>query len=149
MPFPDGYLQLESLNGPDSAMTADEAKQWQKFKRVVRDFSWVSPDGRTAVTVAAGRFIDGASVPGFLGILWWLVGSPFGPLDMSGAIHDELYRDGSDRGVADYIFGAVAKETPAVKRYKRIIAVIGLRAGGWWTWRKYRGQFPFKRSRSQ
>lgn len=135
MPFPQGFLQLESLNGPEPGCPDD----WWNFKKVVRDFEYVSGDGESTV-VRAGRFIDGASVPR---ILWPFVGSPFGPLAMTGAIHDEKYRCGHNRGIADYTFSAVARETPAVRPYQRRLAVIGLRLFGWYTWRKYRGTLPW------
>ena len=140
MPFPLGNLQLETLNGPHADMTEAEAKEWRKFKLVLRDFRWESEDGNMGITLKKGRFIDGASVPPFL---WPLVGSPFGPLVKAGGPHDEYYRDGSNRGLADMTMKAILKECPDVNKFREIVVTAGLMLFGWWTWRKYRGQFPF------
>lgn len=148
MPFPLGNLQLEELTaGPDPTMTPEEAKKWWRYKKVARDFKWISPDKHHKVLVKAGRFLNGASIPGFFGILWWILGTPFGPFCTASAVHDQLYYDGENRGMADNAFSAVAQECPAVKMWKRRVATGFLLFFGWYTWRRVRGRLFWNRSK--
>lgn len=101
--------------------------------------------GDEYVTVGVGFITDFASIPRLLKLRW---PSPGGTWDKPAVIHDCLYRerkvhrdDGSFRLVtraeADAIFNEAMRVTQTWPT-SRLSIYLGVRAGGWWPWRKYR-----------
>lgn len=89
------------------------------------------------ITVPKGFPTDGASVPR---PLWWLWPPFGGDYDQAAALHDWLYRtqfNNIDRVLADAIL-LEAMRVLGVRVAARLAIYLGVRLGGWWTYRKYR-----------
>ena len=86
-------------------------------------------------TIPKGFVTDYSSFPwAFRWIVRW------SKVDIAGVFHDWLYREGMySRKYSDKLWYAVATagETSANK-YQAGLSYLGLRMGGWTTWRKYR-----------
>jgi len=91
------------------------------------------------ITVPEGFETDGASIPRLLWILW----PPFGgDYDQAAVLHDYLYRTAfkcMERVVADAIF-IEAMQVCGTGPWTRWPIFLGVRAGGWVTYRRYRRQ---------
>lgn len=91
------------------------------------------------ITVPSGFDTDGASVPRLLWIVWPPLG---GDYDQAAVLHDYLYRTQfmcMERVVADALLLEAMKAlgTGALARWG---IFVGVRAGGWVTYRRYRRQ---------
>jgi hypothetical protein len=90
-----------------------------------------------AIVVPAGFRTDGASVPR---LLWWLWPPFGGRYDQAATLHDYLYRTKYQdlaRVVADAIF-LEAMAVLGVPPRTRWCIYLGVRVGGWVTYRRYR-----------
>lgn len=89
------------------------------------------------IHVPKGFRTDGASVPRFL----WIVWPPFGGWwNQAATLHDLLYRTkfkDLERAVADVLLFDAMKALK-VGFLSRVCIYLGVRAGGWRTYRKYR-----------
>ncbi len=94
------------------------------------------------ISVSPGFETDFASIPR---VLWWLL-PKWGKYGNAAVIHDYLYSGGSlmakgtalvsmDRKLADYIL-LEAMEVMNTPRWQKYLIYAGVRAGGWWGWRK-------------
>lgn len=113
----------------------DAPLEWE----VVKEFEYHvgSLASGFCLTVPQGFVTDFASIPRYL---WWLWPPQGGLYDKAAVIHDFLYRRHFahiGRVIADAIF-LDAMITLGVPRVQRTCLYLGVRAGGWWTYRQYR-----------
>lgn len=110
-------------------------REWTTTRDIVYHVG--SLDSGWTIVVPAGFKTDGASVPRVL----WIFLPPFGgDYDEAAVLHDYLYRTHFlelARVVADAILieAMTVLQTGAVARW---LMFIGVRVGGWVTYRKYR-----------
>lgn len=110
-------------------------RRWRTTREIVYHVGTLSSSW--TIVIPAGTETDGASVPRLL----WIFFPPFGSdYDEAAVLHDFLYRTAFlclERVVADAILIEAMKVcgTGAVTRW---CIFLGVRAGGWWTYRKYR-----------
>lgn len=107
---------------------------------ITSDFSYSSVvRGISLRVVPKGRTTDFASVPHVLQMVF-----PADEFGEAAVAHDDLYRfDSCSRKQADLVFLEFALRRAVHEESLRMVAkaaamFIGLRIGGWWTWRKYR-----------
>lgn len=117
--------------------------------RVVEEWSYTLPDGKTIVIPADFEF-DGASIPRPL----WMLLSPTGLLLIPGLIHDYAYRydklvyrdeggnladyqKGAGKAHWDKLFRDVGIEVNGIA-FIDVLAWLALLVGGWCPWRKHR-----------
>jgi hypothetical protein len=110
-------------------------REWTTTRRIVYHVG--SLESRWAIVIPKGFKTDGASVPR---LLWWLFPPFGGDYDQAAVLHDFLYRTAFlnlERVVADAILleAMVVLRTGALARWS---IFVGVRAGGWVTYRKYR-----------
>lgn len=99
--------------------------------RLARDYE-VTLGGLRGV-VPTGFLTDFASVPRPL----WAIFPPFGRYSRAAVWHDYRYQfGGCSRAQADGEFLAIMKHL-GVPRRQRWPMYLGVRAGGWWAWRRY------------
>jgi hypothetical protein len=117
-------------------------------------YEWKHDGIRRRITVPKGFVCDGASVPR---LVWTLTGIlPDGLIRAAALVHDWLYkhqgrlplgsyqefRDGAwagldwvvSREVADRLFARIMREAE-VRKVRRRMAYVTVRACGWWAWR--------------
>lgn len=86
------------------------------------------------ILVPAGFHTDYASIPQIL----WNILPPVGRYDRAAVVHDYLYRhNGVTRKQADLVLQE-AMGVLSVDGLKSKAIYLGVRAGGWVTWRRYR-----------
>jgi hypothetical protein len=100
------------------------------------DLDYVSRYGE--ITVKAGFRTDFASVPGY--VLFPGIVPKVGRIRSAAVVHDWLYRghelDRFTRRQSDVILFDAAIENK-MSKWRAAIAFMGVRIGGWITWRKY------------
>lgn len=98
---------------------------------------YVSERLGTTVTVPAEFQTDLASVPRLM--LTWVVAGGRAP--RPAVVHDYLYAhpDWTDRAAADDVLREAMAADPmsGTNSITRALMFAGVRAGGWWPWRKY------------
>ena len=100
--------------------------------RVINPFKYQHSDGRI-FTAPAGMITDMTSTPRFI---WRIIPPATGKQRKGAVIHDLLYRiQVTTRKEADEIYQDCMK-LDGVPSWKRRIIHIGLRVGGWVTWKK-------------
>lgn len=124
-------LELEYVDG----------RHWVITKEF--DYHVDVPDSGRIIHIHAGFITDFASIPRVL----WPVLPPTGSYGKAAVIHDYLYQtcvinlpngfEIVDRGQADHIL-LEAMEVLGTSRAVRETIYWGVRAGGWWAWRKHR-----------
>lgn len=143
---PRGYKVIP----PDVRMVDGQDILWEDWSYI-----WAADGHAWRIDVPEGFIFDGASVPR---ILWSLTGlTPHGELESAALIHDFLYRYGGHlpqlsfwrvpqqsaatecwapfahvwtRQQCDRLFARIMRET-GVPRWRRRLAYLGVRAGGW------------------
>lgn len=112
-------------------------RQWRTIREITYHVGHLGSNW--AITIPAGTETDGASVPRLL----WVLFPPFGgDYDQAAVLHDYLYRTQflcMERVVADALLCEAMKAlgTGAITRWS---IFVGVRLGGWVTYRKYRRQ---------
>lgn len=103
-------------------------------RRIILDRPFAFRDAWQTVTVPLGFTSDFNSIPRAL----WSWFPPF-EFPEAGVIHDYLYRTPGirTRGECDRVHRRILELT-GCRTSKRQAAYLGLRAGGWLTWRRYR-----------
>ena len=109
---------------------------------LMEDFDYDCDKYFISIHVKLGFLFDGSSIPR---ALWSTTGSPFMPQMIgSGLVHDYLYRNAHDsrresvsKKRADAIYDHCLKLN-GVGRYNRWKIRLGLKVGGWSSWRKHR-----------
>lgn len=112
------------------SVTPVSAHHWQLNKFLVCKTAF----GR--INVPKGFVTDGASVPR---VLWALYPPMDGDYDAAAVLHDFIYQTGHGltRAEADSLLLDGMRATNTARR-KRCCIYLGVRLGGWVTWRRYR-----------
>ena len=130
-------LQVEFIDG----------KKWRLTTRL--EYRIGAPESNEAVVVPEGYLTDFASVPRGL----WNIFPPTGAYGKAAVVHDFLYQQRIvhtnvnnaqyfgkyyvSRSQADKIF-LEAMNVLGVRWWPRVPVFLGVRAGGWVSWNKYR-----------
>lgn len=123
---------MNTVPQPVGAFEAWSRKRGRVWRLSV-DYAVIVP-GLGTVRIAAGFESDGASIPR---PLWQYVGPPYHPQTFPAAlVHDALYAaQVTSRAEADAAFRALLV-AGGCSRLKARAYWCGVRAGGWWPWRR-------------
>jgi len=126
---------------PDVRIVSGKTILWAPWT-----FTWLAEGVLWQINIPQGFEFDGASVPR---ILWTITGlTPHGELEPAALVHDYLYRYGGvlptgafwrsgvecdhpwTRKECDKLFARIMRES-GVPKWRRRLAYIGVRMGGW------------------